>query len=113
MCLTRIDREEVLAEDLKVWKSVFIDDGGEIPVLNYISRKTKVREFTVYLDRIEPISYIPHFHCYINHQKIKIEDMRFLKCLEYIVPKGTKVLFGKQGDAEVVVTPVLINPRVV
>ena len=31
---------------------------------------------------------------------------------QYIIPKGTKVVEGRQGNYIVIITPLLINPRI-
>lgn len=135
MCLDSVGKTATLKKDINLWKTVYIESDGEVSM-----RKTgKTRRYNFSKKRLHESKrkravmcedstdkYIPHFHGFTSKRAAnKIQrEYHTLTVREFIIPKGTTVLYGKQSiskgwtpcfiveDAEVVVTPVLINPRV-
>jgi hypothetical protein len=132
MCLSIIKRTTVLKKDTKVYKAVVEKEGLEYPYglwseytstgLNRWTRgnplfpivgtthATPVRISISYTTK-----YTSGFHC---SRRAKHAVGFALACdwtdfvvKSYIIPKGTEVIIGMQDGFEVIVTPVLVNPR--
>ncbi len=126
MCLETIDRYETLTEDLKIYKVISGDDVHELPEFNrnhdYASEREHIavkRWAGKVYSNDRWISYRAGFHGFLT----KSNALRWLgsengkRIALYIIPKGTKVLFGTQSifcwtNMKCVVSPVMINPRV-
>lgn len=125
MCLDYIIEEKILKKDLIVKKLCNITNKKEIFSANrrkiIIKGKNKAAKITLFTPNNLP--YISGFHCYSNQVKdstilkmwnvIKYIDFEVLK---FIIPKGTKILIGKEYNSRsskkkhiVYVTPVLIS----
>lgn len=141
MCLDKITTRKTLKRDKKVWKVVKVVDGEECSYGMWINkhkyvaiggwfrtnpRKAPIRFLgTVEAEQFEldlagtetksRVKYESGFHCFTNPvdaESFKLEKFWLdANIRSYIIPIGTTVLYGQQGGATVVVTPVLRNPR--
>lgn len=122
MCLNKLTVKRTLKKD-KVVQKVMERNNGRIVTffeLYDFSKKrihqAKVR--TIYASDDKPLEYDSGFHCYPEKKKnpkgydafYENYDDCFIE--DFIIPAGTTVQYGKQNNQTVIVTPVLINPRV-
>jgi len=129
MCLKTIIREEILSEDLTVWKIVgynTIDRHYYFGIYFNPKRikkgvnKTIIKNIYTYSN----IKYNSGYHCYLLEKDAKDIHENFYnypqrKVRKFVIPKGTKVTYGKQiynnnnnefeTETIVIVTPILIN----
>ena len=120
MCLSQVTkRSYVLKKDIKVKKLVYIGYNNNLYFGVILGKKTQVRKGlnTAKAKQIYTgVKYYSGFHCYLN----KYDNSTILNSWSisihrivviFTIPKGTKVLYGKQDGLTVIVTPVLIyNP---
>lgn len=138
MCLDSIAGKVVLEKDKAVWKFVHYNSitkaeksiigmklkASGVHVTNL--RKTGLirdRHTGILIKRCDSVTgYRSGFHCCLTKSDCEIiggssdRGLGWLRrpgctVLKYIIPKGTEVLQGKQNDIDMLVTPVLINPR--
>jgi len=134
MCLDTVGRKVTLKKDRKVWKVVVIDNGGRecgvcigFPLSD--NRLLHAEESTIlawdtYVSRTAwQGTYKSGFHCFARKKDARNwgygEDSEdsYEHILPFIIPADTTIQHGTQsiwgcGIFRVIVTPVLINPRV-
>lgn len=124
MCLDRITRKVVLKKNLKVKKIVGTEFNnhdkyyhGCILYTNMIDVEVGINvadtNRKIYCDGDRNNKcYDSGFHCYPHKTKDEVIFFQFYhsqrKILEFDIPKGTEVVYGKQNEMTVIVTPILI-----
>ena len=121
MCLDRVnERNVVIREDTIVYKIIGIVDGKEYSEFAYhrkgnycFSKHKSISYKKKEVKSNDGKLYIPHFHCFASFENAKHWDFPRQYIRKYIIPKGTKVTIGKGANYyNIIVTPVLINPRI-
>jgi len=118
MCLDKVTkREVVLKKDLIVKKIVGIRKNNNLYFGELTDKRIQVKK-GINKAVIKQIKYNHYYynsgyHCYYNsgyHCYLKKywykNEFRVIRT--FIIPKGTKVLYGKQNGLTVIVTPILI-----
>jgi len=127
MCLHEITGYKTLDKDKTIYKVVRINNHGD-EISPYQHYNFSKRENILDYDAVETISIRPNFpqkveyklgfHCYATIKAAKDEkDSWDFVCTHfeikrYIIPRGTLVVVGKEYNQMVIVTPILINPRI-
>ena len=126
MCLNVVTKTCTLKKDMRVWKYMEIPAGCRVERTPY--RQTKLNQHVNRCKSTGMLScniqgskpYPAGFHCHLSEEDAQQHAYRF-RCyfaiarpviLDYILPAGTTVTFGKSGYGTIVVTPILINPRI-
>lgn len=131
MCLDELTVKRILKKDMVVKKVI----------KGYVTENTLYTDVELSDKRIHEAErlnsmsvktikgYEPGFHCYLNNISDRVLKNHYLyeyyitigsyrKIMTYIIPAGTKVQYGYMVNMsggisiKVIVTPVLINPRV-
>lgn len=121
MCLRTISHYETLTKDLKIYKVVhgtvcefpeFYGGDDYASKRNHIALRRWVSMFTSLWEKTK--HYRAGFHGFLTrYAALKwMEGAKYKRIATYIIPKGTKVLFGEQDHMKCVVSPIMINPRV-
>lgn len=132
MCLDTVTKTVLLKKDKVIWKFVRVTKRVESSIIAHYDPWSSAKKVNLKSNRIttnphkkditvsESASYKSGFHCCITERDCKKMCNEYLgwgvrkncKVLDYIIPKDTLVQYGADGEFKVIVTPVLINPRV-
>ncbi len=134
MCLDTVGKTVTLKKDKVVWKFVHKTNKTESSLIahyhiisNVITQNLMRNRTTLAIQKVVTINndyskrYTTGFHCFTTKQSCQKavawehtgwEQRLTCTILDYIIPAGTIIRYGRQWGFVNVVTPVLINPRV-